>query len=139
MGLVGILVAVGVVILSLYLAGVFSPAKDRPELPQDGWWGRGAKDASPDTTIREFKVQVTEETLVDLKRRLDNARLGEDLEKTSFDYGFQVNYMTEVLEYWKTKYDWRKQESLINSFPQFKTNIEGIDIHFIRVKPVSNG
>ena len=42
-----------------------------------------------------------------------------------------------IVEYWLTQYDWRKQEAEINGFPQYKTTIEGIDVHFLRVKPKS--
>ena len=45
--------------------------------------------------------------------------------------------MKKIVEYWRNTYDWRKQEAELNKFPQFKTNIEGIDIHFLRVKPKS--
>lgn len=41
-----------------------------------------------------------------------------------------------MVEYWKTKYDWRKQEEMLNKFEHFKTKIEGIDVHFMHVKPV---
>ena len=47
----------------------------------------------------------------------------------------QSECMKEVLAYWKTKYSWRKQEKILNSFDNFKTNIEGIDIHYIHAKP----
>ncbi|KRT86367.1 hydrolase, partial [Oryctes borbonicus] len=43
--------------------------------------------------------------------------------------------LTEVIEFWKTKYDWRQRETFLNQFPQYKTNIQGLDIHFIHVKP----
>ena len=42
--------------------------------------------------------------------------------------------MKKIVEYWKNDYNWRDQEAKLNSFPQFKTNIEGIDVHFVRVK-----
>ena len=139
MGKLGVLLAVLAVIVSLYWAGLLTTDSSLPPLPADGWWGRGPKQTTEDTAVREFKVQVPDATLNDLKQRLSNARMGEDLENTSFEYGFQVNYMKEVLDHWKTKYDWRKQEAIINSFPQYKTKIEGIDVHFFRVKPASKG
>jgi hypothetical protein len=59
----------------------------------------------------------------------------EPIEGTQFNYGFNANYLKQVIEYWKTKYDWRKQEKELNKFNQFTTQIEGINIHFIHVKP----
>ena len=50
-------------------------------------------------------------------------------------YNTQVKYMKEVLDYWKNNYNWRQEEALLNKFQHFKTNIEGIDVHFIHVKP----
>ena len=49
----------------------------------------------------------------------------------------QSEYMKEILAYWKTKYSWRKQEKILNSFDHFRTNIEGIDIHYLHAKPKS--
>lgn len=134
MGAIKFIVLLAVVGFVLYACGVFSPTPSIPEFTDNEWWGRGEK-KSEDASVVPFKINISEETLRDLKMRLSNARLGEDLEESSFDYGFQVKYMKEVIEYWKTKYDWRKQEAILNSFPNFKTKIEGIDIHFMRVKP----
>ena len=126
------------VVLALYLAGYLTnPAL--PALPETGWWGTGPPQHSPDTAIRDFKVNIPEPVLEDLNRRLKKARLGEDLENSTFEYGFQVGYMKTVLDHWLNKYDWRKHEMILNRFPQYKTTIEGIEIHFVRVKPSSNG
>ena len=74
--------------------------------------------------------------LVDLKERLNRAkRLTPALEGIGFEYGFNSGYMINVLDYWMNQYDWRKQESHLNSFPQFKTSVGGLDIHFIRKGP----
>lgn len=106
------------------------------EIPavKDGWFGRGSE-RPMDETVIPFTVNVSNDTLKDLQQRLENARLGEDLENVKFEYGFQVRYMKEVLDYWKNNYNWRQEEALLNKFPHFKTNIEGIVVHFIHVKP----
>ena len=81
--------------------------------------------------------QISNESLDDLRARLENARLPESLPDTKFEYGVNSAYMSEVVEYWRHGYDWRKQEAIINSFPQYMTTIEGLYIHFIHVKPMT--
>ena len=134
-----LLILLGFCLGALYLFGVFSPDPPTPKPTPDGWWGRGSKKPDADTSVKPFKVNVPDEVLKDLTQRLGNARLGEDLEESSFEYGFQVGYMKEVIEYWKSKFSWRKQEAILNKFPQFTTKIEGINVHFIHVKPASSG
>jgi Predicted hydrolases or acyltransferases (alpha/beta hydrolase superfamily) len=74
--------------------------------------------------------------LQDLKRRLENhAPLTPPLETVGFEYGFNTDYLKKVIEFWKTKYNWREREAFLNSFPQFKTTVDGLDLHFIHVKP----
>ncbi|KAI6220947.1 Epoxide hydrolase [Aphelenchoides fujianensis] len=106
---------------------------------ENGWFGTG--DPKPDDpAVRPFKVDVPADVLKDLKTRLQNARIGhEQLEdEPTFRYGFNKKTLIEfkvVLDYWANKYDWKKAESQLNAFPQFKTQIEGIQIHFLHVKP----
>jgi hypothetical protein len=58
------------------------------------------------------------------------------LEKTGFEYGFNSNYLiNDVATYWSSKYDWRKQEKMLNGFNQFVTNINSLQIHFLHIKP----
>jgi microsomal epoxide hydrolase len=127
------------VILGGGLYFLFGPSPPRPAVKADGWWGKGVKKADEGTSIRPFKVNIPDAVLKDLDTRLANTRLGEDLEESTFEYGFQVAYMKEIIQHWRTKFDWRKQESIMNSFPQFLTKIEGIDVHFIHVKPKTPG
>ena len=69
-----------------------------------------------------------------MKSRLANARYIDHLPGTAFNYGFNSEELKKVVAYWSFAYDWRKQEAHLNSYPQFKTQIEGIDIHFVHVK-----
>lgn len=73
--------------------------------------------------------------MADLKLRLERARFVDHIEGTSFQYGFNSNYLKQVVEYWRTKFDWKREEAKLNSVPHFKTQIEGLDIHFVRAKP----
>lgn len=72
----------------------------------------------------------------DLKYRLKNPRVfTPPLESIGFEYGFNTDQMSTWLSYWADKYNFSEREKFLNQFPQFKTNIQGLDIHFIRVKP----
>jgi pimeloyl-ACP methyl ester carboxylesterase len=86
------------------------------------------------TDIRSFQVEVPQEQLDDLRRRIAATRwpskeLVEDREQ-----GVQLATLQELARYWLTDYDWRKAEARLNALPQFKTEIDGVDIHFIHVK-----
>ena len=70
----------------------------------------------------------------DLKSRLERTRWPEELPGTDLDYGSNLGYVKELVEYWRTKFDWRGQENLINSFSRFKTDVDGLGIHFIHEK-----
>ncbi|NWZ47025.1 HYEP hydrolase, partial [Haliaeetus albicilla] len=111
--------------------------KKEETLPfKNGWWGKGQKpDTEEDTTIWPFKVETTEEELSDLFRRLDQARFTEPLENSFFHYGTNSAYLRKVVSYWKNQFNWKKQVEVLNKYPQFKTKIQGIDIHFVHVKP----
>ena len=95
-----------------------------------------ANEALPkdDQTIRPFKVVYDEEFVKDLHQRLDKTRFVEPLEGGNFEYGFNGNYLKKVVQYWRNNYDWKKQIDYLNSLPQFKTQIEGLDVHFVHVK-----
>ncbi|KAF2886416.1 hypothetical protein ILUMI_19757, partial [Ignelater luminosus] len=74
--------------------------------------------------------------ITDLKKRLDQARpFVSPLEGIQQQYGMNTNLLKEIVEFWKTKYNWREREQFLNKYPQFTTSIQGLQIHFIRVKP----
>ncbi|CAK6442234.1 unnamed protein product [Pipistrellus nathusii] len=122
----------------LGLAIYWFASRDKEEtLPLgDGWWGPGARPTAPeDESIRPFKVETSDEEINDLHRRIEKARLTPPLEDSRFHYGFNTHYLQKVLAYWRDGFDWRKQVAELNRYPHFKTRIEGLDIHFIHVKP----
>ncbi|MED6282089.1 epoxide hydrolase [Characodon lateralis] len=103
---------------------------------ENGWWGPGAPpDAEEDITIRSFKVTTSDEELEDLYRRIDQTRPVSSLEDSQFNYGFNSHYLQKVVSYWRNHFDWKKQVDKLNQYPHFKTNIEGIDVHYVHVKP----
>ena len=104
----------------------------------DIWFGKGQRPPSAeDTSVKPFKIKVEQKLLDDLKKRItgDLERIVPPLEGSAFNYGFNSDAMTPVAEYWRDEYDWRKQEKVLNELPQFKTSIDGLDIHFVHVKP----
>ena len=84
-----------------------------------------------DSSIRPFTIHVEEAVLEDLQDRLKNARFPDQIENSGWDYGTDRAYLTELVEYWKNEYDWRKHEKRLNTLDHFKTEIDGLDIHFI--------
>ncbi|XP_059838592.1 epoxide hydrolase 1 [Hypanus sabinus] len=102
-----------------------------------GWWGEGdpLEEEEEDESVKPFKLEVSEEMIQDLYNRLDNTRFTPPLEGSCFHYGFNSTHLRTVVSYWRKDYDWRKQVALLNSYPHFKTRIEGIQVHFVHVKP----
>ncbi|XP_035659496.1 epoxide hydrolase 1-like [Branchiostoma floridae] len=129
------------VIVAVAIAVLFSGVLKTPPEPlefQDNYWGRGAKpspDTKQDENVYGIIVNVSDSALADLKNRLSNTRFFDALEDVQFQYGFRREYMIDLVTYWKTQYDWRKQEAYLNTLSHYKTNIEGIDLHFIHAKP----
>jgi pimeloyl-ACP methyl ester carboxylesterase len=86
------------------------------------------------TEIRPFRVNIPEEALTDLHRRIDATRWpSKELVKDA-SQGVQQAMLQELARYWATEHDWRKAEAKLNALPQFTTEIDGVDIHFIHVK-----
>ena len=81
--------------------------------------------------IRPFEIAVPDEVLDDLRRRLERTRLPDQLDGAGWDYGAELDYVTELIAYWRDDFDWREQERRLNAFDQYKTVIGDLDIHFI--------
>jgi pimeloyl-ACP methyl ester carboxylesterase len=90
--------------------------------------------AAEDTTIHPFRVNVPEDALVDLRRRLATTRWSDQETVTDRSQGAQLATMKKLVRYWATDYDWRKAEAQLNDLPQFVTKIDGLGIHFIHVR-----
>src|SRR5258708_7097672 len=85
-------------------------------------------------TIRPFHVHFPDEALVDLKRRVAATRWPDREIVTDQSQGVQLATVQKLARYWETEYDWRKCEAKLNALPQFITDIDGVDIHFIHVR-----
>jgi Epoxide hydrolase N terminus len=83
--------------------------------------------------IRPFHVEVPEEELAELRRRIAAARWPSRELVADRSQGVQLATLQALARYWTTDYDWRKAEAKLNALPQFTTNIDGVDIHFLHV------
>ena len=86
------------------------------------------------TAVRPFRVDMPEEALADLRRRITASRFPRKELVTDQSQGVQLVTLQALARYWATEYDWRKCEAKLKVLPQFKTEIDGLDIHFIHVK-----
>jgi pimeloyl-ACP methyl ester carboxylesterase len=87
-----------------------------------------------DTSIRPFKFHASDEALADLRRRINATKWPEVEQVHDETQGVQLATMQKLARHWGRDYDWRKAEAKINAVPNFITNIDGLDIHFIHVK-----
>lgn len=81
--------------------------------------------------VTPFTIDIPDAAIIDLQARLQQTRLPDQITNTSWEYGTDIRYLEELLAYWQNEFDWRKQEAALNRFSQFKTRIEGLDLHFI--------
>jgi pimeloyl-ACP methyl ester carboxylesterase len=90
--------------------------------------------AAKDNTIRPFRVDVPQEDVAELRRRIAATRWPERETVADESQGVQLSTMQELVRYWSTEYDFRRFEARLNALPQFITEIDGLDIHFLHVK-----
>src|ERR1051325_9105102 len=87
-----------------------------------------------DAPIRPFHVNFPESALADLRQRLAQTRLPDKETVSDYSQGVPLKTVQQLLRHWQTHYDWRKCEARLNAFPNFITEIDGLDIHFIHVR-----
>jgi pimeloyl-ACP methyl ester carboxylesterase len=90
--------------------------------------------ANSPEAIRPFHINIPEAALTDLRKRVLATRWPDKETVTDQSQGVQLSTILALANYWSTKYNWRKCEAKLNSYPQFITNIDGVDIHFIHVR-----
>jgi pimeloyl-ACP methyl ester carboxylesterase len=93
-----------------------------------------ASEPADKSAVQPFRIDVPEPELVDLRRRISNTRWPERETVTDESQGVQLETMRELARYWGTEYDWRRCEAKLNALPQYTTEIDGLDIHFIHVR-----
>src|SRR5262249_57609270 len=100
--------------------------------------GGGSVPADPEevgvTEIRPFRIAVPETALDDLRDRLARTRWPEAETVDDWSQGIPLAYVQELCDYWATKYDWRAREAALNRFPQYRTWLDGLGIHYLHVR-----
>ena len=86
------------------------------------------------TEVRPFRVDVPEEDLVDLRQRIAATRWPDQETVPDRSQGPKLEELQELVRYWGTDYDWRRGEAQLNAWPQFVTEIDGVDVHFFHVR-----
>ncbi|XP_043510382.1 juvenile hormone epoxide hydrolase 1-like [Frieseomelitta varia] len=127
-----------IVLFSSGLIVLFFSSKELkvPTLPETNWGSK--KSGKESTEIRPFKIDVPAKILDDLKYRLAHRRTyAAPLEGVAWTYGISTKYLNTVLDYWRDNYNWSERQALLNKYPQFITNIQGLDIHFYHIKPTN--
>ncbi|MGF6177638.1 epoxide hydrolase family protein [Ensifer sp. 4252] len=111
-----------------------APARSGVEVAQASVNGASTAQPAVDETIHPFQFRATDEALADLKRRVVATKWPDQELVTDDTQGVRLSTMRKLADYWANQYDWRKVEARLNALPQFVTNIDGVDIHFIHVK-----
>ncbi|XP_055839479.1 juvenile hormone epoxide hydrolase 2-like [Episyrphus balteatus] len=113
-----------------------------PALDVNAYWGPGlASSYKEDASIKPFTIKYAE-AVNDLKQQLARPlKLHAPLEDVNFEYGFNSKALRNVITYWRDNYltRWSEREQFLNQFPQFTTQIQGLKIHFLHVKPTKPG
>lgn len=89
--------------------------------------------------MRPFKIQIPQSQLDDLRARIAATRWPDEIPGQGWSRGAPLDYVRELAEYWRTTYDWRAAEARLNLFPQFITEIDGTDVHFLHVRSPEPG
>ena len=95
---------------------------------------QNAGQASDKNVIRPFRVNVPEAELIELRRRINATRFPDRETVPDATQGVQLATVQALARYWETEYDWRKVEARLNAYPQFITEIDGLEIHFIHAR-----
>ncbi|KAF5292135.1 hypothetical protein FQA39_LY14090 [Lamprigera yunnana] len=127
-------------LIIVYAAIKMNNIFETPPVPnfEQEYWGPGAP-SKDDASIRPFKINVPEQVLTVLKSKLNQPiSLTPPLEGIQQQYGMNTNLLKKIVEFWKTKYNWREREQYLNKYQQFQTRIQGLNIHFLHVKPTQS-
>ncbi|CAK1589682.1 unnamed protein product [Parnassius mnemosyne] len=124
------------IVASYYVYKVLTTTPELPNIDMNEYWGPYPMDLKQDLSIRSYKIEFSDVIVNDLRERLLHRRpFPPPLEDAGFTYGFNSNFLTRVLDYWQNSYNFKDREQFFNKYNHFKTNIQGLDIHFIHVKP----
>nr|Q6U6J0.1 RecName: Full=Juvenile hormone epoxide hydrolase; Short=bommo-JHEH [Bombyx mori]AAQ87024.1 juvenile hormone epoxide hydrolase [Bombyx mori] len=121
--------------IPLYLLVLKSPPP-MPKLDLEEWWGPPELKQKQDTSIKPFEITFSETMVKELKERIKKRRpFAPPLEGVGFKYGFNSKQLDSWLKYWAEEYPFAERQKFLNQYPHFKTNIQGLNIHFMRITP----
>lgn len=81
-----------------------------------------------------FQIEVSQAVLDDLQQRLSRTRWTDEVDGAGWDYGTNLDYLRNLVDYWRHQFDWRTCEVMLNQYPQFRADIDGIGVHFVHVR-----
>jgi pimeloyl-ACP methyl ester carboxylesterase len=90
--------------------------------------------SAPTAEVRPFRAEIPQTDLDDLHERLGRVRWPDELPGVDWSYGVPLDYMRELVDEWRTRFDWRSHEARLNGYPQFMTTIDGQQVHFVHVR-----
>src|SRR5690349_15195482 len=101
-------------------------------LQPGGWWFTVARVDTPDRVAAQpFRIDVPDRVLTDLRQRLRGTRWPDHLDGVGWQYGTEPGYLRELVDYWVTTFDWRREERRLNTYPQFRATVDDLDVHFV--------
>ncbi len=92
------------------------------------------RDSAGDASVRPFTIDVADEEIDDLRRRLTATRWPDPIPGTGWDYGTDVAWLRDLCAYWSESFEWREQETLLNALPQVLVRLGGLDVHCVHVR-----
>ncbi len=119
-----------VVAAVVFLSSLCAPLASESIVPES----QNQTSDQADTAVKPFRIRVSDSVLRDLRERLARTRWPDQIPDSGWEYGIDLGFVRNLVEYWRKKYDWREQERNLNRLPQFMTRIDGLDIHFIHRK-----
>ncbi|KRX97348.1 Juvenile hormone epoxide hydrolase 1 [Trichinella pseudospiralis] len=122
---------------AVYLGATYLLWKDSLPVTVDEYYSLDDQ-STDDEAIYTFEVKVPDSVLNDLQVRLNNTKFFQALENSSFFYGSNANFLHSFHDYWMNSYNWRETEAMLNNFKHFRTQIEGLNVHYIHAKPAED-
>ncbi|XP_003747377.1 epoxide hydrolase 1 [Galendromus occidentalis] len=122
------------------LVAFLSKPAERPALAADGYWGpkkiaKGAALPKDKESVDKFSIEFDAKMIAGLREELSRTKWFDPLEDAAYHYGVNLRSFKDIIEHWRTKFDFAAAQQRINAFPHYKTEIEGLNIHFFRSLP----
>ncbi|OWR46350.1 juvenile hormone epoxide hydrolase protein 4 [Danaus plexippus plexippus] len=128
----------GAFVYRLYVSYVVVP--ELPKFDLDVWWGSGPR-SSQDISIRPYRILLLDSMQENIRRKFEAYRRATKIKSLneSSSYGLNSDNLGQIFAHWQFKYNYRERTRYFNKYDHFKTNIQGLDMHFVHVKPTTPG